>query len=254
MSGGERLLSQDMKGQMVVISRQQTAAQVLPMSDVAARQYPIDTSSTKQDASIKVVGRGDASAYSDATSTARGFDTVAKSSSAPDIKQLVWARMLAISSDGDTISKSLDQVLQMPGYQGTVGNFNYGLFRSGGTQSMLTVGEPSANFRLAGSTAQLLSTDIRGVTSSESAKVDAGTLSVDFVRSSFATQLQVSGVKLGQESVVTSGIVQSNGIFRGTGANTFTAGALSVDGTEAGYFFEKAVNAGQLRGITLWGR
>jgi len=254
MSGSERLLSQDMKGQMVAISRQQTAAQVVPMSDPVVRQYPADANASKQEVAIKAVVRSDSVAYSDAASTARGFDTVAKSSAQPDVKQLVWARMMVISADGDAISKSLDQVLQMPGYQGTVGNFSYGLFRPAGAQNLLTTAETSANFRLAGGTAQLLSTDIRGVTTSDAAKVDAGTLSVDFSRSSFATQLQVSGVKLGQETLSASGMVQPNGFFRGTGVNTFTAGALSLDGTEAGYFFEKSVNAGQLRGITLWGR
>jgi hypothetical protein len=32
------------------------------------------------------------------------------------------------------------------------------------------------------------------------------------------------------------------------------AGALSVDGKEAGYLFGKAFSAGNLSGITLWGR
>jgi hypothetical protein len=164
--------------------------------------------------------------------------------------------MLAMAQIGDTISKSYADVAKMKGYQGTVGNFDYGLYRdaSGSTSGLLNAAEPSANFRLAGGAAQVLSTDIRGVTSTEVANINSGTLSVDFAKSTFATQLQVQGPKLGQEIVSSNGVVQSNGILRGGNDTTFLAGALNLNGTEAGYFFEKTIASGQLRGITLWGR
>ena len=174
----------------------------------------------------------------------------------PEVKQLVWANMLAMAQVGDTISKSYADVAKMKGYQGTVGNFEYGLYRdaSNASTGMLNAAEPSANFRLAGGAAQVLSTDIRGVTSTEVANINSGTLSVDFAKSTFATQLQVQVPKLGQEIVSSTGVVQSNGVFRGGNDTTFLAGALSLNGTEAGYFFEKTIANGQLRGITLWGR
>ena len=40
----------------------------------------------------------------------------------------------------------------------------------------------------------------------------------------------------------------------GQGGNAYVAGALSLDGKEAGYFFDKALPAGNVSGITVWGR
>jgi hypothetical protein len=40
----------------------------------------------------------------------------------------------------------------------------------------------------------------------------------------------------------------------GSAGAMLTRGALSTDGREAGYFFSGNLSAGQVRGITLWGR
>ena len=293
VTGAERLLTQDMKGQMVSLVGQQGTPQLVASADLVGRPLTAAEPAVRSEAPVKVAGQAPAAAnsaganaganasagtgtsispllgerspgavYAEVQSANSLGGQIARAAApalepkAPEVKQLVWANMLAMALVGDTISKSYAEVAKMKGYQGTVGNFDYGLYRdaSASTSGMLNVGEPSANFRLAGGAAQVLSTDIRGVTSTEVASVNADTLSVDFAKSTFATQLQVQSPKLGQEIVSSTGVVQSNGIMRGGSDTTFLAGALSLNGTEAGYFFEKTVASGQLRGITLWGR
>lgn len=303
VTGAERLLTQDMKGQMVALVGAQGTPQLVSSTDPMGRQLavaePVVRSETSSKASGQAVAAGaNANANTNVTatnviapalgerSTGAAYAEVQSATSLggqiaraaatsevkapaiqvpviqvpvilpPEVKQLVWANMLAMAQVGDTISKSYADVAKMKGYQGTVGNFEYGLYRDASNSStgMLNAAEPSANFRLAGGAAQVLSTDIRGVTSTEVANINSGTLSVDFAKSTFATQLQVQVPKLGQETVSSTGVVQSNGVFRGGNDTTFLAGALSLNGTEAGYFFEKTIASGQLRGITLWGR
>ena len=296
LTGAERLLTQDMKGQMVSLVGAQGTPQLVASTDLMGRQLPVSEPAVRNDVAVKSGGqsvgaganavastsapavatpllgeRSPSVAYADVQSASSLGGQIARAAAAPEIKvpevkppalvppevkQLVWANMLAMAQIGDTISKSYADVAKMNGYQGTVGNFDYGLYRdaSSSTSGLLKAAEPSANFRLAGGAAQVLSTDIRGVTSTEVANINSGTLSVDFAKSTFATQLQVQGPKLGQEIVSSNGVVQSNGILRGGNDTTFLAGALNLTGTEAGYFFEKTVSSGQLRGITLWGR
>ena len=85
-------------------------------------------------------------------------------------------------------------------------------------------------------------------------QVDKGTLSVDFSRSTFATQLGVSSPTLGPDSVVANGTIGKDGVMRSTSANATVQGATTLDGKEAGYLFEKNNAAGSLLGVTLWGR
>jgi hypothetical protein len=162
--------------------------------------------------------------------------------------------MAAVAPDGDSLSRSFAQAIE-GGRQGTVGNFAYSLYRevSATAPVVLASADTSANFRLAGSAAQLIMPSGRS-TVSEAVQVNNGTLSVDFAHSTYATQLNVSNARIGVDSVTSNGIIKSNGVLLGQGGNAYTAGALSLDGKEAGYFFEKTLAAGQLTGLTLWGR
>ncbi len=78
--------------------------------------------------------------------------------------------------------------------------------------------------------------------------------SVDFARSTFATQLQLSGPTLGQETFTASGTIGQNGVFSSAGSGQSLAGAFSMDGRQAGYQFSKNVARGTVSGLTLWGR
>jgi hypothetical protein len=172
----------------------------------------------------------------------------------PAVTQLAWARLALVAADGDTISRSFSQAAQ-GGRKATVGNVAYTLYRDTPATgpALLSTAESSANFRLAGAAAQLVWSD-RGRDMIEVAQVDKGTLSVDFAHATYATQLSVSNPRLGSESVVSNGLVKTDGLLQWQGGNAVTSGALSLNGKEAGYFFQKTLSAGQLSGITLWGR
>lgn len=170
----------------------------------------------------------------------------------PEVNQLMWARLVAVAADGDTISRSFAQSMQN-GRQSVIGNGAFTLFREGASTALLANAETSANFRLAGATASLVWSD-RGSNVVEPARVDNGTFSVDFSRSTYTTQLNVSNARFGVDSVASNGVVTAGGMLQSTGGSAGSAGALSLDGKEAAYFFVKSIAAGQLNGITLWGR
>ena len=277
-NGSEKLLTEDMKGLMLALGRLQVIPQIVPAVDLLAQRARPASADTiaKADPALKTEGnRSDVNNERAVVNESRAVDVVAisKSTSAAqqvaavpvapvpppvvlpaEVKQLVWARLAAIAPDGDTISRSFADALQN-GRQGTVGNVAYSLFRDvpGAGPAILTSSDTSANFRLAGAAAQLVRTD-RGVDFVEPVQVGGGTLNVDFAKSTFATQLSVSNARIGAESIVSNGVIKPNGILQSQGGNAFTSGALSLNGKEAGYFFSRAITAGQLSGITQWGR
>ena len=318
LNGSEKLLSEDMKGQMLSLSRQQATPQLVPAVDLLAQRVvrPVMAEVTvRPDLVIKpevnpvaspVVSRTDTSPEKTVVSESRVTEMVAVQVASaaqltqpvvppvvtptqpvapvqpvtpvvpvqpiapvlvvtpvtpvtpvvlpPVVTQLVWARMAEVAPDGDSLSRSFAQAIE-GGRQGTVGNFAYSLYRevSATAPVVLASADTSANFRLAGSAAQLTMPSGRS-TVSEAVQVNNGTLSVDFAHSTYATQLNVSNARIGVDSVTSNGIIKSNGVLLGQGGNAYTAGALSLDGKEAGYFFEKTLAAGQLTGLTLWGR
>jgi hypothetical protein len=314
-NGSEKLLTEDMKGQMLALSRQQASPQLVPAVDLLAQHirpvmaeapsrpdYAIKADPTRVDIAgdKSVVGEARAAdvVVSQAASAAQQIQAappvvVPQPVVAPPVlvppvvsppvaavptpeppvvvvavpvvpvpvvvlppvaTQLVWARLAAVAADGDTISRSFAQAMEN-GRQGTVGNFNFSLYRNVPADSagLLATADTSANFRLAGGAAQLVWSD-RGRDVAEAAHVDNGTLSVDFARATYATQLNVSNPRMGTDNLTSSGVIKPNGVLQGQGGNAFTGGALSLDGKEAGYFFDKSIAAGQLSGITLWGR
>ena len=307
LNGSEKLLSEDMKGQMLSLSRQQTTPQLVPAVDLLAQRIArpvlaeatprVDTVPKVELApSVNPVSSGSYSvAEKTVVSESRVVDMVAVQVASaaqvtqpvqpvqpvqtpapvvpeqpapvvqpvvvvppvqlpPEVTQMVWARMAAVAPDGDTLSRSFEQAIEN-GRQGTVGNGAYGLYRAvvAGAPVVLAAADTSANFRLAGSAAQLIVPSGRS-TVSEVVQVNNGTLSVDFAHSTYATQLNVSNPRMGFDSVTSNGLIKSDGVMLGQGGNAYTAGALSLNGKEAGYFFEKTLGAGQLNGITLWGR
>ena len=318
LNGSEKLLSEDMKGQMLSLSRQQATPQLVPAVDLLAQRVvrPVMAEVTvRPDLVIKpevnpvaspVVSRTDTSPEKTVVSESRVTEMVAVQVASaaqltqpvvppvvtptqpvapvqpvtpvvpvqpiapvlvvtpvtpvtpvvlpPVVTQLVWARMAEVAPDGDSLSRSFAQAIE-GGRQGTVGNFAYSLYRevSATAPVVLASADTSASFRLAGSAAQLTMPSGRS-TVSEAVQVNNGTLSVDFAHSTYATQLNVSNARIGVDSVTSNGIIKSNGVLLGQGGNAYTAGALSLDGKEAGYFFEKTLTAGQLTGLTLWGR
>jgi hypothetical protein len=317
LNGSEKLLSEDMKGQMLSLNRLQATPQLVPAVDLLAQRAvrPVMAEAgPRPDLAVKIdpaqignpVGsRTETAVDKTVVSESRAVDMVAVQVASaaqparpvqpvapvqpvvpvqpvqpvlpvqpvvpvqpvlpvepiqpvqpvllpPEVNQLMWARLISVAADGDTISRSFAQATQN-GRQSVIGNGAFTLFREGASTALLANAETSANFRLAGATASLVWSD-RGSNVVESARVDNGTFSVDFSRSTYTTQLNVSNARFGVDSVASNGVVTAGGMLQSTGGSAGSAGAISLDGKEAAYFFVKSIAAGQLNGITLWGR
>src|SRR3990167_6697828 len=252
LNGGEKLLSEDMKGQMLEMSRQHASAQLVPTeAQAVGRTRPAMLASVDTQRSGKALAadsHGDTTADKTAMSESRGANVAALVQ--PHASQLVWGRF-AQPWEGDQFSKSFEEARQSR--ESTIGNGVYGLFREPAAMAAAAQTEGSANFRLTAGVASLRPEGLP-VAMAQAVYVDGGTLGVDFTRATFATTLRLSSPVLGAQSVQSQGVVLSGGIFQSRGGDAFVAGAFSNDRREAGYFFEKTLPAGGLTGITLWGR
>ncbi len=129
----------------------------------------------------------------------------------------------------------------------TVGSMEYTLFRDGGGQELIrTQGLGSVSFAL--DSAQAFFHSGSGVVAMA---VNGGKLDINFESREFATQLNMSHALTGKVEFVSAGGIDSLGFFRSQIGDTL-AGAVSIDGTEAGYFFEKQLQNGGIQGLTLW--
>lgn len=249
-SGSEKLLSDQMKGQMIELSRQQTSPQLVPLVDLLAqnrRSVPIAESGSRSTDPVRQEIASEKALLNEARTASVVPGTAAPLP--PAKSQLAWGRWESASIVGDTLSKTLEEATQN-GRVGTVGNGSFGLYRPAGDNGLLQATEASASFRLAGGAAQLA----RPQGPIEVVNVNGGALNVDFSRATFATQLNVSNPTIGANTLQANGLISPNGIMLGQTGNAYVAGALSLDGKEAGYLFGKAFSAGNLSGITLWGR
>ena len=163
-------------------------------------------------------------------------------------KQLVWGRFSTASPLPQQLLLSYAEASQ--GRHVTVGELGeYALWRANPSGAMSDTLKGQADFRLAGADAVLVQSS--GISS---AKVTSATLGVDFDNSLFKATVGVQHAAAGAASINVSGKINNEGVFVGANATDRVAGALSRDGTEAGYLFNKDVAAGTFRGITLWKR
>ena len=89
---------------------------------------------------------------------------------------------------------------------------------------------------------------------SELMEVKGGKLSIDFEQSLFATSLQLSHAATGNIEFNDKGRIFGGGYFHNISDTQAMAGAVSLDGAQAGYFFEKVLATGSIEGLTLWGK
>ena len=164
---------------------------------------------------------------------------------------LVWGRWTA-PLPGDSISASYEEARD--GRKVTVGNAYFALFRPEPPQPVLVSDVGRVEFALRDAQVWLLQGGLQLPGS-----VDNGWLSVDFSKRQFATSIDMSQATTGvAASLQAGGTIREDGLFTATnGDGSRVAGAFTVDGKEAGYFFEKPVTAtpgGTFMGITRWGR
>lgn len=161
---------------------------------------------------------------------------------------LMWGRWAGVAAAAGDFA--VPQADAGQGRSVTVGNNLFYLYRIQDGATDLAKGLGSYQFALSNSYAHY---DLGGRLSS--AVVEQGRLTLDFANLRFATDLRVNNALTGPIGIAGSGFIRSDGIFYDRSvAGQAIAGAASLDGRTAGYFFDKAVGAGTLSGITLWSR
>lgn len=129
----------------------------------------------------------------------------------------------------------------------TVGNTEYILFRDGRGQELIrTQGLGPVSFAL--DSAQAFFHSGNGAVAMA---VNGGKLDINFDSREFVTQLNMNHALTGKVEFVSAGSIDTQGFFRSQIGDTL-AGAVSIDGAEAGYFFEKQLQDGGIQGLTLW--
>ena len=161
-------------------------------------------------------------------------------------RQLIWGRY---SNDGlddqERITLAFDEARN--GREVTVGNFDYGLFRSRNDKKRLDSGLTVVSFGL--SSAQAFYNSSSGVVAME---VGGGALDIDFQGNSFTTLLKLNHSLTGELEFAARGQLFGGGFFHSRTDSQSIGGAVSLDGSEAGYFFEQQLLQGDIQGLTLW--
>jgi hypothetical protein len=163
--------------------------------------------------------------------------------------QLVWGRWFERRLPTERITVSYAEAA-VPGREVSVGSGNYALFRriENGVQDVdIKPGLGVIGFNLTQAQA-ILNTG----STHELMDVYGGLLNINFDERLFTTSLQLGHAATGNIVFSDAGRVFDGGTFRNRSDDQVTAGVLSIDGSEAGYFFQTKVSAGSIEGLTLW--
>jgi len=165
-------------------------------------------------------------------------------------RELLWGRFSQFGSEDipeelERITVSFAEASQ--NREPTVGNFDYGLFRRDLYNKGLQIDPQVLSFQL--SSAQAFYNSASGVIAMD---VTSGSLDVDLIENNFSTQLSLDSDPTGLVDFTAAGRVIDGGFFNSRSADQRIAGAISLDGREAGYFFERQLEEGGIQGLTLW--
>lgn len=169
----------------------------------------------------------------------------AQTFAALDKKQLVWGRFADGLGAQERITASYTNARASRSV--TVGSANYGLFRPENGSTLINRGLGVVSFSL--SSAQAFYTNAGG---SSAMQVASGNLNIDFDQTRFTTDLSLNHSATGNVIFAAQGRIDESGYFNSQGVDQRMAGAVSIDGREAGYFFEKQLLDGGIQGLTLW--
>jgi hypothetical protein len=163
--------------------------------------------------------------------------------------QLVWGRWFERRLDNERITVPYS-VAVSDGREASVGSDSYALFRleHGSKDLNIKPGLGVVAFNLNQAQAILNTGSAR-----ELMDIYGGLLNINFDARQFSTSLQLGHTATGRIEFRDAGRVFDGGTFRNRTDEQVTAGVLSIDGREAGYFFQTTVPAGAIEGITLWG-
>lgn len=252
-----RTLSADMGQVMLEFQRQQGAPALVPINGIPSPDRvnppgpdePRTTAPGTQGCQMNtsMLACQDAGITEDSLAATLPPNVVPPAPTPLEPSVLVWGRWGAQPLPGDTISQTHAEA--SAGRKVTVGNEHYALFRPQSSLPALVSNLGKVDFTLRDAQVHLLRGGV-----AELGSVDSGWLSVDFAARQFATGISMSHPQVGPASLEAAGKVREDGIFAVKNANGRVAGALTLDGKEAGYFFERAVPGGTFLGITRWGR
>jgi hypothetical protein len=160
-------------------------------------------------------------------------------------RNLVWGRWGAGQGELEKLTMAYADV--RVGRDVTVGNDSYVLFRDGDGKTRVQAGLGPVSFAL--HSAQAFYHSDTGVVAMT---VLGGSLDINFNNNQFATELNMNHSLTGNVDFIAKGFIYDGGYFYTRSATERMAGAVSLDGTEAGYFFEKQLASGGIQGLTLW--
>ena len=158
-----------------------------------------------------------------------------------------WGRWLRFVQPGES-GAAVSDLFAVPGRETTVGNAVYAIVRQ--SQGSLPPSSGVANFQLAGAEAWVRG---QGDALSPARVLPNARLSIDFGRSSFATQINVAD-SASTYRVAANGKVDNRGFLFDNGqTSTAIRGAVAANGTQAAYTFSQPVDSlRQLVGATFW--
>ncbi len=160
-------------------------------------------------------------------------------------RQLVWGRYADTALATDRLALPLEEAIAYRRI--TVGDLSYGLFRAEPGPRRLATDLGIVGFQL--TSAQAVFNSATGIAAMT---VNGGALDIDFLEGTFETALDLTSDFTGQVLFSANGIVADGGFLRAFETTQRVAGAVSLDGAEAGYLFEKQIDGGSVSGLTLW--
>ncbi|MCB1670480.1 MAG: FecR domain-containing protein [Gammaproteobacteria bacterium] len=163
-------------------------------------------------------------------------------------RQLIWGRWSWSEGQGELERITVPYAEARDGRERTIGDADYGLFRDqqGGT-ARVEAGLGVVGFSL--SSAQAFYSSDSGIVAMQ---VKDGALSIDFNQNTFSTELSLEHASTGLIDFAAMGRIYSGGYFYYRSADQNVIGAVSLDGREAGYLFDRQLENGGIQGLTLW--
>lgn len=164
-----------------------------------------------------------------------------------DDRQLIWGRYAEGQQQAERITVALDTARADRSV--AVGNADYVLYRTIEDSTRVDRGLGVVSFDL--NSAQAFYSSSSGVVAMQ---VNGGNLDIDFDRSEFATELNLNHELTGAVDIIGAGEISDGGFFNTRTDDQRISGTVSIDGSEAGYFFERQLEDGGIEGLTIWDR
>ena len=160
-------------------------------------------------------------------------------------RQMAWGRWGNGQGAQERITYAYEVARE--GREVSVGNLEYALFRPDLESRDVNDGLGEIEFDLAAAQAFYKK---QGET--VAMRVSDGNLAINFDRNLFSTGLTLNHDSTGEVLFSAEGRVYDGGFFRMRDSSQRLSGAVTLDGKEAGYFFEQQLNEGEITGLTLW--